>query len=288
MQTGKPIIESGWARALLLFIFIVVIYSLGLYFFSFGIGNVENTVTSIQFPLYGPLSAIELMVLLSSTLSLITVILFCRLINHVPISSLGFSLRNLQSFAGILLPPALIGIGTMILYWTNHLSWIAWGFEPQLLLAAVIFLFIISFTEEVIFRGYILQNLMQSFNRSIAVLISSFLFSCMHMGNPEMNVLSFANLFAAGMLLGAGYLYTRSLWFSVFFHFCWNFFQGPVLGYPVSGIKMDSMIQTSITGDEMITGGLFGFEGSVISLALILITFLVLIWKMEKSINVSN
>lgn len=222
------------------------------------------------------------MVLLSSVLSIITVIIFCNWINKVSFRTLGFSLNNRQSFAGILMPPALLGTGTMVLYWTGHLSWTGWDLNLQHLAGAVLFLFVVSFSEEVIFRGYILQNLLQSLNRWIAVLISSLVFAAVHAGNPEMNVVAFANLFAAGLLLSACYLYTGNLWCPIFFHFCWNFFQGPVLGFPVSGLNMESVIQTSLTGDQLITGGLFGFEGSVISLALILVTFMMLFWKLQS------
>jgi len=83
-------------------------------------------------------------------------------------------------------------------------------------------------------------------------------------------------------LLGVNYIHTRNLWFSILFHLGWNFFQGPVLGYRVSGINFSSLLQTELNGDLIITGGEFGFEGSIVNTALCLILVLLLNRVYEK------
>ena len=170
--------------------------------------------------------------------------------------------------AGITLAVAMLGLATLILRVTGHLKWTDILFDDKTLLVALGDLLLVAFYEEIIFRGYILNNLLESFNKWTALGISAALFTLFHLGNPGFDFLSVLNLLAIGTLLGLNYLYTRNLWFSICFHFAWNFFEGPVLGYPVSGIHFETLLQTEMNGDENITGGAFGLEGSVIILVI--------------------
>ena len=120
-------------------------------------------------------------------------------------------------------------------------------------------------------------------NKWWALIISSVLFASMHWANDNVNWLSIITIFIAGLLLGINYIYTKNLWFGIFMHFGWNFFQGSVLGYNVSGIETGSSImQQSINGSEYLTGGKFGFEGSIICPILLLLMFFVFIWEYER------
>ncbi len=112
--------------------------------------------------------------------------------------------------------------------------------------------------------------------------ISAALFTLFHLGNPGFDFLSVLNLLAIGILLGLNYLYTRNLWFSICFHFAWNFLEGPVLGYPVSGIHFETLLQTEMNGDENITGGAFGLEGSVIVLVICIFAIIALYIILQK------
>ncbi len=89
------------------------------------------------------------------------------------------------------------------------------------------------------------------------------------------------NIFLVGILLGINYTYTRNLWFSICFHIGWNFLQGPLLGFRVSGLAFRSLLQPEFRGDEILTGGAFGLEGSVFNLAITLSGVLLLYWIYE-------
>ncbi|WAC42016.1 CPBP family intramembrane glutamic endopeptidase [Pedobacter sp. SL55] len=132
----------------------------------------------------------------------------------------------------------------------------------DLLLSAATFI-LVSLTEELFTRGYLLGNLLTSLNKWLALTVSSIVFAAFHLANSNMNWLSFVNLFLAGVLLGLPYLLTRSLWFSIAFHFGWNFFQGTVFGFNVSGREVFSLILQSRKQNDVFNGGDFGFEGSV-------------------------
>ena len=79
-----------------------------------------------------------------------------------------------------------------------------------------------------------------------------------------------------------GYIYTRNLWFAIFFHLSWNFLQGPVLGFPVSGLKLPALLQVTITGEDLLTGGKFGFEGSIIQSLLFLVANIILFFYYRR------
>ena len=123
-------------------------------------------------------------------------------------------------------------------------------------------------------RGYILNNLMTSMNKYAALVLSSIIFMAAHLMNANLSILGVINLFLAGLVLGIYYIHKRNLWFSIGMHLTWNFFQGPVFGFEVSGYETHSIIGQNIQGSEIITGGEFGFEGSI--LATILITGIII------------
>ena len=89
--------------------------------------------------------------------------------------------------------------------------------------------------------------------------------------NDNITVLSFVNLVLAGFFLGISYIFTKSLWFPIGLHFTWNLFQGPVFGFEVSGHKIISIIKPILNGEQIYTGGEFGFEGSIFCVFIVVI-----------------
>lgn len=192
--------------------------------------------------------------------------------------SLGFALRPFTSDAGIgfFAAPAILGIGSLLLVLSGYIQFTSLNTDIADLLLEAVLMMIISFSEEVVIRGYMLHNLMESLNRWVALTITAVFFAAMHLANPDVSFLSFINILAAGFLLGINYIYTKNLWFGLCFHFTWNFFQGPVYGYKVSGIPFSGFFQQFSTGPALWTGGQFGFEGSLLCLILANIAVLLL------------
>ena len=142
-----------------------------------------------------------------------------------------------------------------------------------------LFLFaVVSLNEEIAIRGYILQNLSSSFNKYLALALSSVVFMIMHLGNPNMSIIPLLNLFLAGLFLGIYCIHRKNLWFPIGAHFTWNYFQGPVFGFEVSGNEVNSIFIQNIDGSDLITGGQFGFEGSII-LTVFMITCIIYLDK---------
>lgn len=121
-------------------------------------------------------------------------------------------------------------------------------------------------SEEVIFRGYMLQTLSRSKLAWGGVILTSFLFASAHNANPNATLFSWINTFLAGVWFCAGYLKTRTLWFPIALHFAWNWLQGAVLGINVSGLKELApapILQAIDTGPTWLTGGHYGIEGGI-------------------------
>ena len=205
--------------------------------------------------------------LLPSIVSVIVVYIFRKVIDRKSLLSLGFefSPHKNEAIAGLLLGIVLLGTGSLILYFNNNLRWIDINFHKVDFFIGLLLMLIVAVGEEMVIRGYVLNNLMDSFNKWVSLIISALLFAMMHSSNPDINAIAFINLFVAGILLGVNYIFTRNLWFAIFLHFSWNFFQGVVLGYDVSGVDLQSILSHELQGNPLLTGGAFGFEGSILS-----------------------
>ncbi|GEO08615.1 CPBP family intramembrane glutamic endopeptidase [Segetibacter aerophilus] len=260
--TRTPIIKQGWIRAL---IYIIVV-SLVVYAFTvfgdeimnqFKVGTESSDASILNFGiLYG---------LMGLSIFIVTW-LMRKFVDRQSFESLGFKWNGYSNEAGLGFFGALaiLGIGSLILVATGYISFLSATFDINPLLLEVVMMIVVAFVEELLFRGYILNNLLQSINKWLALAISSILFALFHQTNPDVTVFAIVNILLAGLLLGLNYIFTKNLWFGICFHFAWNYFQGPVLGYDVSGLKLTSILQQTVTGPEVWTGGPFGFEGSLL------------------------
>jgi uncharacterized protein len=126
-----------------------------------------------------------------------------------------------------------------------------------------------AFTEELLFRGILFRWLEEFGGSWLALLVTSALFGLGHIFNPNATWFSsFAIAVEAGVLLGAAYMLTRSLWLAMGLHAGWNFTQGEVFDVPVSGIDAHGLVQATLSGPELLSGGSFGLEASVIALTI--------------------
>lgn len=151
------------------------------------------------------------------------------------------------------------------------------------LLMWVLGILVVGFYEEMLFRGYLYQNFNEHLNTPATVFLTSFLFSIGHLLNPNASIASIVGIFIAGIYLAYGYLRTRQLWLSIGLHIGWNFFLGPVFGFPVSGLHTFTFIQQSVSGPPLITGGDFGPEaGWVLLPGLVVGTLLIHMYSRDR------
>ena len=148
--------------------------------------------------------------------------------------------------------------------------------------------------EELVSRGYHFKNLAEGLSFSplgrrsailLAWLISSAVFGLLHAGNPNATVVSTVNLFLAGLFLGLPFLLTDQLAMPIGIHITWNFFQGNVFGFPVSGTSNNetTFIAVQQGGPDLWTGGAFGPEAGLLGLAAILVGSLLIVWWVKRT-----
>ncbi|MER6802203.1 MULTISPECIES: CPBP family intramembrane glutamic endopeptidase [Streptomyces] len=119
-------------------------------------------------------------------------------------------------------------------------------------------------TEELLFRGLALQALEQLWGSRAAIVITSLFFGVVHLGAPGASAWSgLAIALEAGVLLGAAFLWRRSIWFVVGLHFAWNTTE-QLLGIPVSGHTPEGLFTVDVHGSALLTGGSFGLEASIV------------------------
>ena len=138
--------------------------------------------------------------------------------------------------------------------------------------SSLLFLTLPAAAEEALLRGYPLQALAEAWGPSAALLVMSIAFGAMHFGNPDVTWLALANIAAAGLLLGAVYLRTGSLWWATGVHLGWNWGHGYLADVPVSGLELlDAPFYDGVTqGPSWLGGGGFGPEGSALATVVLL------------------
>ncbi len=167
------------------------------------------------------------------------------------------------------------------------------SFLSAIIIPLIIFLSV-GFYEELFSRGYHLTNLAEGLSGKIfkprtaillATLFSSAVFSFLHTSNPHASLASTLNIGLAGIFLAAGYILTGQLAIPIALHISWNFFQGNVFGFPVSGGDFQSatFIQINQSGPDLWTGGLFGPEAGLLGTgSMILGIIITFIWIRKR------
>ena len=196
--------------------------------------------------------------------------LFRRFLDQRSIASLGFSVRGpwlrlLSIGCGLGVAMQLFVFALEDLLGYSHFAAFATARQDAAVLTVLLPTFaLLGLAEEMLFRGYILQNIWEAWGPIAAVALTSALFAVAHLGNPGSHAqLAFTliGLVAYALWACISLLWTKSLWLAVGVHFMWNVFEGPVLGFPVSGFAFPSTaIRQTFTGPHWFTGGPFGPE----------------------------
>jgi len=284
MEGDKPLIKAGSMRAILFAVTFLVLIIIANKITDKLIENInpKNQNTGEIYNLSELFLPVRMIILLA--ISVLTVYFFQKKIDKQNLISHGFQLKNNLSHAvvGFALGLLLSGTGTFILIGNHNLQWTGIEYNTIALLTGFGVMVMVAFSEELVFRGYILSNLLLSMNKWMALIYSALIFTLFHISNPGINILAIVNIFLAGLLLGINYIFTKNLWYSLLFHFAWNFYQGSILGYKVSGISFQPLLAQQLTGQSIMTGGTFGFEGSVVTSVLTLISISLLAWTYTK------
>ena len=209
---------------------------------------------------------------------LITYLLW-RFINKGTLKQLGFrgSLKDL--WFGLFLGAISITLIFILLMATANVTLMNPLSSPQFsvfTLSFLIMFILVGVSEEMFFRGYIMSTMASRGNNKWVIYVASALiFSIAHGLNPNVSILGLVNIALVGILFAYMFDATNSLWLPIGYHITWNFFQGNVFGFAVSGTAPNGIYGLEIAeGRDWLTGGAFGLEGGLLATLLILLGFI--------------
>lgn len=227
--------------------------------------------------------------LVTQVLSVFLAIFLTTKISKLSTEQLGFSKDNIVAsyFKGSLFGTLqilfvfsiILGLEAVEVYYVANI--------PMIVFIKVFIFFIFQgLFEELLFRGYLMPVFSKVIGIKFTIILLSFLFTCIHLLNPNLSMIGLTNVFLAGVTFSLIYYYTRNIWLVGAMHTFWNFILGFIVGSQVSGIPIFYSILFSlpVEGKDLISGGEFGFEASIVEtiLELAIILFVIYLIKKEK------
>ncbi|MFZ5883412.1 MAG: CPBP family intramembrane glutamic endopeptidase [Chloroflexota bacterium] len=208
------------------------------------------------------------------------ILLLGRAIQRKTLEEIGISLRGA---APLILQGALIGvimtgivIGAMMLMGWYQIVDV--NIDALAIGRALTAFFLVALFEELLFRGVLFWQLDNMFGSWLALLITSAFFGATHLGNANATLWTGLAVAIGGLSLGAAYLMTRNVWAAVGLHWMWNFLQGPIFGFSVSGNATYKMLTANVNGPALWTGGAFGVEAGLPALIVATLASAAMLW----------
>jgi CAAX protease family protein len=248
-------LRSGWRFGLSVFFFVVVNS------FAIDLANSWAGPSDRKFELfYRPVLMIFLLVAFSVLLKTLD------RVEGNPLPAMGLVPRHVlhDGLLGLIAGTVMVAVAVLPIAIGYRLSLHMVLSRHSLKLACAV-LFILAtgaMAEEIAFRGYPFQRLVDATGAAAAIGLSSALFGAVHLRNPHASIFSLINTIAIGIVIAVAYLRTRALWLPWGLHFGWNLTLGLVFGLPVSGITQFGVVVRGVaTGPGWLTGGQYGIEG---------------------------
>ncbi len=192
-----------------------------------------------------------------------------------PLSNMGLTSikKNYKDLiVGLLFGIVSISFVFVLLILTGNAIVATWApsFSVEQLIYIPIFISV-GFAEEIFTRGYIMSTLRQTQSATVAVLVSSVIFALMHGMSTGVSPLAYLNLALVGILFALMYLKSGNIWMCIGYHITWNYFQGNIYGFKVSGETTKGILTTDYPGNNLFNGGAFGPEGGLFVTVIILL-----------------
>lgn len=218
---------------------------------------------------------------------ILCVLLFWKVYDKKPIREMG--LINIKKgykdlFNGLILGAISLIMVFLILLATKNISLLSPLTKPifsgSLFSGFILFIFV-AINEEMFARGYCMTVLKQTCNKWVVIIVSSLIFALMHSFNPSMSLLSYFNLFLFGVFTAYMFIKSGNIWLSIGYHITWNYFEGNVFGFQVSGLTTRGIYNVHNPVNNIINGGGFGPEGGI-AVTFILFIGLIYMWRFYK------
>ena len=289
ISSNEPRLRAGWRLLLQTGLLGLLLGCLGATFVALLIfaGVVAPDVQEFSTPLLLVLQFIQAFAFIMS------VYLARRFLDRRSFESLGLRLSRqalLDTLTGIGITFVQMGSIFLLMLGLGWMTFDGFAWQKDSLtkvfsetLMFLLFFIITGFSEEILSRGYHLQTITSGLNLFWGIFLSSSIFGLLHFYNPDATWISTFGIFIAGLFFAFAYLCTRQLWLPIGLHIGWNFFEGVVFGFPVSGLDVYPLARVDVTGPVLWTGGAFGPEAGLIVLpALILGALLIYFYTLKR------
>jgi len=271
---GRP--RAGWR----IFAFIIILMAIAV-----------GGQTAVRAALGGLPRGSTLVLAIIAVAATIAVVIARRFLDRKSFVSLGFAqVRSAWKdlLFGFALSAAMAGavLWLMVVFGfvgNVHVNW-SGSATVMLLLSLLVPNIIVGYWEELVFRGYLLQNMVEGMGLKVAVVTSCLLYGLLHASNPNATLLSSAIIVLFGYLRIYGYLSTGLLWLSIGMHIGWNFFQSAVFGFAASGhVESRTLFSHNPAAPDWLSGGEFGPEGSILIVPVLLLAlFAMRLWTRRR------
>jgi len=212
---------------------------------------------------------------------LLAIVLGLGLISTILPDTSGFDQLGLYLGTGIVWAIGILSLAFLLIWANGNIQILGIQDLGIALVGYLSFFLLVAIVEEVICRGYLLQMVTDHLNYQVGIAVSAIVFTLAHLANDHFTWIAFCNLTLGGILMSLLYLKYQSLYVPIGFHWLWNYFQGNILGFGVSGTDVLGLLQINIEGPDWITGGYFGLEGSLLT-GLLLAIAIYLLWINTK------
>ena len=197
--------------------------------------------------------------------------IYCGLVEGRPVYEMDKRKLARQTLYGFLLGFGFISAIMLIIWFSG--GYRVTGFNPFITMVPVLIMSVqAGIMEEILTRGILFRIMEEGIGTWLAVTVSALIFGFMHIWNANATVFSSISIaLTAGVILAMLYVITRQLWIPIGLHMGWNFTLGGIYGAPVSGGDAAGLLKAEFPGPEWLTGGSFGPEASVVTVAVFIV-----------------
>lgn len=254
-----------WTKILLFFpiwlFFLVVFYGVVLLLYPAALTGSKTEFNNLFSSNYGFMLLSQIAIFFGTFSAIIFV---SKILDKQKLNYLSSMFNSSGLLSGIVLGTIEILLIILILALSTKLRITFNGISLNILIYALVF-FIVAITEEALSRGFIFANLYNQTNKYLAIILSSIIFSMMHAFNSFFSWAGMANIVLIGIFSCQLYLKKMNLSIPIGFHFIWNFLQGPVFGFSVSGLSTQGIFKIESFSSSGFPFEGFGLEGSLIT-----------------------
>lgn len=255
--------------------------------------NITDPNTILQYATHTP-DSLTMISLYCTIFITFTAIFYCTYIEKRSLSSMGIKKDNAvkRYLTGLLIGVGIFSLAVLICCILGSVKIVSFNSNVSFGMV-IIFLFgyiLQGASEEVLFRGYFMISMTNKSKVLTAIIVNSVVFSLLHGLNPNVTLLAFFNIFLFGVFASLYTLRTNSLIGGCAIHTAWNFVQGNLFGFQVSGLTTNASILTIKTNSSsaLLNGGAFGMEGGLAVTIVLLLCIVAIIYYNGSSLKSSN